>query len=269
MTTVIKRLRTTVGDIDWRFDNVSGSHLQSQVDYIIYRVKWIIYRQQTDGIYVSGDWPDWPVKPWYYLLFSGINPSIVSLMMRSYKHRNMFRVNIFKRNTFSPIILVIRRPYQTRFKPGSLIYMALRKTHKIFFLSFFFWLETRHSWKAALVGIVVFYIRIKDILCFVIIMVILMNFKGVEINELNWIEIILLVAKNVALACCCLNSLVKPFGHSLPLRSWSPCLTCFAWWGQFHISCYCRAELTRPYRDLVSNALPIPVPKWIENYKYI
>ena len=34
----------TVGDSDWRFDNLSGSHLQSQSDIV----------QSVDGIYVSG-----------------------------------------------------------------------------------------------------------------------------------------------------------------------------------------------------------------------
>ena len=37
-------LKRTVGDSDWRFDNLSGSHLQSQSDIV----------SSVDGIYVSG-----------------------------------------------------------------------------------------------------------------------------------------------------------------------------------------------------------------------
>ena len=38
-------LKRTVGDSDRRFDNLSGSHLQSQSDIV----------PSVDGIYVSGD----------------------------------------------------------------------------------------------------------------------------------------------------------------------------------------------------------------------
>ena len=41
MSVVLKR---TVGDSDGRFDNLSGSHLQSQSDVV----------SSVDGIYVSG-----------------------------------------------------------------------------------------------------------------------------------------------------------------------------------------------------------------------
>ena len=37
-------LKRTVGDSDWRFDNLSGSNLQSQSDIV----------SSVDGIYVSG-----------------------------------------------------------------------------------------------------------------------------------------------------------------------------------------------------------------------
>ena len=45
-------LKRTVGDSDWRFDNLSGRHLQSHCDIV----------PSVDGIYVSGYWPDWSVK---------------------------------------------------------------------------------------------------------------------------------------------------------------------------------------------------------------
>ena len=45
-------LKRTVGDSDWRFDNLSGRHLQSHCDIV----------PSVDGIYVSGYWPDWSIK---------------------------------------------------------------------------------------------------------------------------------------------------------------------------------------------------------------
>ena len=45
-------LKRTVGDSDWHFDNLNGSHLQSQSDIV----------SSVDGIYVSGYWPDWSIK---------------------------------------------------------------------------------------------------------------------------------------------------------------------------------------------------------------
>ena len=45
-------LKRTVGDSDWRFDNLSGRHLQSHCDNV----------PSVDGIYVSGYWPDWSIK---------------------------------------------------------------------------------------------------------------------------------------------------------------------------------------------------------------
>ena len=39
-------LKRTVGDSDWRFDNLSGRHLQSHCDNV----------PSVDGIYVSGYW---------------------------------------------------------------------------------------------------------------------------------------------------------------------------------------------------------------------
>ena len=45
-------LKRTVGDSDWRFDNLSGRHLQSHCDIV----------SSVDGIYVSGYWPDWSIK---------------------------------------------------------------------------------------------------------------------------------------------------------------------------------------------------------------
>ena len=45
-------LKRTAGDSDWRFDNLSGSHLQSQSNVV----------SSVDGIYVSGCWPDWSIK---------------------------------------------------------------------------------------------------------------------------------------------------------------------------------------------------------------
>ena len=44
--------RTVVVDSDWRFDNLCGSHLQSQSE--LYRVSWWYY------IY-SGYWSDWSI----------------------------------------------------------------------------------------------------------------------------------------------------------------------------------------------------------------
>ena len=45
-------LKRTVGDSDWRFNNLSGRHLQSHCDNVL----------SVDGIYVSGYWPDWSIK---------------------------------------------------------------------------------------------------------------------------------------------------------------------------------------------------------------
>ena len=45
-------LKRTVGDSDWRFDNLSSRHLQSHCDNV----------PSVDGIYVSGYWPDWSIK---------------------------------------------------------------------------------------------------------------------------------------------------------------------------------------------------------------
>ena len=45
-------LKRTVGDNDWRFDNLSGSHLQSQSNNV----------SSVDGIYVSGYWIDLSIK---------------------------------------------------------------------------------------------------------------------------------------------------------------------------------------------------------------
>ena len=44
-------LTKTVGDSDERFNNLSGSHLQSQSDFV-----WSV-----DGNYVPGDGPDWSI----------------------------------------------------------------------------------------------------------------------------------------------------------------------------------------------------------------
>ena len=80
--------RTVVGDIDWRFDNLSGSHHQSRVNCV-----WSVY-----GIYVSGQlsrgvigcfksncWLSrdvigcWFVKSWCYLLWRLIDRPTVFL----------------------------------------------------------------------------------------------------------------------------------------------------------------------------------------------
>ena len=45
-------LKRTVGDSDWRFDNLCGSHLQSQSNIV----------SSVDGIYVSGYWQTWLVN---------------------------------------------------------------------------------------------------------------------------------------------------------------------------------------------------------------
>ena len=45
-------LKRTVGDSDGCFDNLSGSHRQSQSDYV----------SSLNVIYVAGDWPDWSIK---------------------------------------------------------------------------------------------------------------------------------------------------------------------------------------------------------------
>ena len=69
-------LKRTVGDSDWRFDNLSGSHLQSQNDIV----------SSVDGIYVSGDWPDWSIKlscywPWSRLVKGDWRVSISLLLI--------------------------------------------------------------------------------------------------------------------------------------------------------------------------------------------
>ena len=45
-------LKRTVGDSDGCFDNLSGSHRQSQSDFV----------SSLNVIYVAGDWPDWSIK---------------------------------------------------------------------------------------------------------------------------------------------------------------------------------------------------------------
>ena len=45
-------LKRTVGDSDWRFEHLSGSHLQSHCDIV----------PSVDGISVSGYWPVWSIK---------------------------------------------------------------------------------------------------------------------------------------------------------------------------------------------------------------
>ena len=49
MSVVLER---TVGEGDWRFDNLSGSHLQCQSDTV----------SSMDGICVSGYCPGWSIK---------------------------------------------------------------------------------------------------------------------------------------------------------------------------------------------------------------
>ena len=50
--------KRTAGDSDWRFDNLSGSHLKSHCDIV----------PSLDGIYAAGHWPDWSIKLLCYWL---------------------------------------------------------------------------------------------------------------------------------------------------------------------------------------------------------